>query len=117
MTNGAGKLAATIVLAASLSSLASVAPAAPISHALAIKNAVPTAVETVRARGECWRCSCGCRICCMADRAYYGYSPYYAAPYPYYAPPVASYCMQRYRSYDPASGTFLGYDGQRHPCR
>ena len=61
MTNGAGKLAATIVLAASLSSLASVAPAAPISHALAIKNAVPTAVETVQARGECWRCSCGCR--------------------------------------------------------
>ncbi|HLJ01712.1 MAG TPA: BA14K family protein [Bradyrhizobium sp.] len=27
-----------------------------------------------------------------------------------------SYCAQRYRSYDPASGTFLGYDGLRHPC-
>ena len=27
-----------------------------------------------------------------------------------------SYCAQRYRSYDPASGTFMGYDGQRHPC-
>jgi len=27
-----------------------------------------------------------------------------------------AYCTQRYRSYDPASGTFLGYDGQRHPC-
>ncbi len=27
-----------------------------------------------------------------------------------------SYCAQRYRSYDPASGTYLGYDGQRHPC-
>ena len=27
-----------------------------------------------------------------------------------------AYCMQRYRSYDPASGTFLGYDGMRHPC-
>jgi hypothetical protein len=25
-------------------------------------------------------------------------------------------CAQRYRSYDPASGTYLGYDGQRHPC-
>jgi hypothetical protein len=24
--------------------------------------------------------------------------------------------MQRYKSYDPASGTYLGYDGQRHPC-
>ena len=27
-----------------------------------------------------------------------------------------NYCAQRYRSYDPASGTYLGYDGQRHPC-
>jgi BA14K-like protein len=27
-----------------------------------------------------------------------------------------TYCAQRYRSYDPASGTFMGYDGQRHPC-
>ena len=28
----------------------------------------------------------------------------------------ASSCAQRYRSYDPESGTFLGYDGARHPC-
>lgn len=28
----------------------------------------------------------------------------------------STYCAQRYRSYDPASGTYLGYDGQRHPC-
>ena len=27
-----------------------------------------------------------------------------------------SSCAQRYRSYDPASGTFLGHDGHRHPC-
>jgi hypothetical protein len=27
-----------------------------------------------------------------------------------------AYCSQRYRSYDPASGTYLGYDGMRHPC-
>ncbi len=26
-------------------------------------------------------------------------------------------CAQRFRSYDPASGTYLGYDGQRHACR
>jgi BA14K-like protein len=33
--------------------------------------------------------------------------------------PVADggYCAQRYRSYDPASGTYLGYDGLRHPCQ
>jgi hypothetical protein len=27
-----------------------------------------------------------------------------------------SYCAQRYKSYDPASGTYLGRDGLRHPC-
>jgi BA14K-like protein len=27
------------------------------------------------------------------------------------------YCSQRYRSYDPASGTYTGYDGRRHSCR
>jgi hypothetical protein len=57
---------------------------------------------------------------------YYG-SPYYDDSYGYYddttvaaGPPAGddsvAYCMQRYKSYDPASGTYLGYDGQRHPC-
>jgi hypothetical protein len=42
--------------------------------------------------------------------------PYYAAPV-YAAPPdEVGYCMQRFKSYDPASGTYLGYDGMRHPC-
>jgi BA14K-like protein len=25
-------------------------------------------------------------------------------------------CMQRFKSYDPGSGTYLGYDGHRHTC-
>jgi len=29
---------------------------------------------------------------------------------------AGAYCAQRYKSYDPASGTYLGYDGVRHPC-
>jgi hypothetical protein len=29
---------------------------------------------------------------------------------------TGSTCAQRYRSYDPASGTFLAYDGRRHAC-
>ena len=29
---------------------------------------------------------------------------------------AVAYCAQRFRSYDPASGTYLGYDGMRHPC-
>jgi BA14K-like protein len=42
-------------------------------------------------------------------------------PAPVVEGPVAvagdtSYCVQRYRSYDPASGTYLGFDGLRHPC-
>lgn len=64
--------------------------------------------------------------------AYYGGPGYYAPGYyddGYYddgavvavAPaPVGDdavgYCMQTYQSYDPASGTYLGYDGLRHPC-
>jgi hypothetical protein len=31
--------------------------------------------------------------------------------------PDMTYCAQRYRSFDPASGTFMGYDGRRHPCQ
>jgi BA14K-like protein len=33
----------------------------------------------------------------------------------YAGDPVAS-CMQRFRSYDPKTGTYLGNDGQRHSC-
>ncbi|MEW6257852.1 MAG: BA14K family protein [Pseudomonadota bacterium] len=45
-----------------------------------------------------------------------------AAPPPavvYGGPPPGSavaYCMRRFRSYNPATGTYLGYDGRRHPC-
>jgi BA14K-like protein len=61
----------------------------------------------------------------------YGYSDTYATtPYGYsgtYAPPLASgtvvaqggsvaWCQAHYRSYDPASGTYLGFDGMRHVC-
>lgn len=57
-------------------------------------------------------------------RPYYGYpygyyqpyAPYpYAAPYPSYDGSVA-YCMRRFKSYDPVSMTYLGFDGYRHPC-
>ncbi|QOG19822.1 MULTISPECIES: BA14K family protein [Bradyrhizobium] len=26
-------------------------------------------------------------------------------------------CAARFRSFDPATGTYLGFDGNRHPCR
>jgi hypothetical protein len=79
----------------------------------------------------------------LAAPYYYGYGPYYGAPYyygpgPYAAPaygpgPAPGYgpgyapgpgpggdavalCVRKYRSYDPSTGTFMGNDGQRHPC-
>jgi hypothetical protein len=54
----------------------------------------------------------------------YGYAPtagYAYAPGPGYANSDedgddASYCQQRFRSYDSRSGTYMGYDGLRHSC-
>jgi hypothetical protein len=46
----------------------------------------------------------------------YGYAPGYVAVPPYVGGNEAAYCQQRFRSYDPASGTYLGFDGLRHPC-
>ncbi|PJG50192.1 BA14K family protein [Bradyrhizobium forestalis] len=71
----------------------------------------------------------GAAIGGLGSYAYYG-GGYYDDPYyydSYYDEPSvavvpdnggdsAAYCAQRYKSYDPASGTYLGYDGQRHPC-
>ncbi len=53
---------------------------------------------------------------------YYGPGYYYGPDYAYAPGPAyvvggdARYCMSRFKSYDPASGTYLGYDGYRHPC-
>jgi hypothetical protein len=57
----------------------------------------------------------------------YGYGYDYAPTYSYspgynayaYSPGGDSddaYCSQRFRSYDPSSGTYMGYDGRRHSC-
>lgn len=85
-------------------------------------------------RGGFWPgFAAGAAIGGLGSYAYYGggYGGYYDDPYyygdSYYDEPSvavvpdsggdsAAYCAQRYKSYDPASGTYLGYDGQRHPC-
>jgi hypothetical protein len=54
----------------------------------------------------------------IVEEPVYG-APVYGAPVyaePGYGASPEDYCARRYRSYDPASGTFLGYDGLRHPC-
>lgn len=51
------------------------------------------------------------------DNGYYDDTYVYdTAPTVTYSQGDASYCAQTYRSYDPSSGTYLGYDGLRHPC-
>jgi len=139
MSNTSRHLAAALLAATSIVTMPNLAPAAPIADALAIKNAAPAAVETVQWRGWGWGLGAGFVTGAIIGGAlanpYYGYGPYYyPGPY-YYGPPPAAYvappgpaygapaagdpvayCSQRFRSYDPASGTYLGYDGLRHPC-
>jgi len=59
----------------------------------------------------------------LASRPYYGYGAYAYGGEPYVVDEGYSsnggdvqYCMQRFKSYDASSGTYLGYDGDRHPC-
>ena len=57
---------------------------------------------------------------------YYDYDPGYAygPGYGYAVAPApvigvgnsVAYCESQFRSYNPATGTYLGYDGQYHPC-
>jgi len=50
------------------------------------------------------------------DDGYYGGGGYYGGA-PVSAPSDAvAYCMQRYRTYNPATGTFIGRGGIPHPC-
>lgn len=47
----------------------------------------------------------------------YGYGPGAPVGNVYgHDPRAVQYCAGRYRSYDPASGTFLASDGGRYPC-
>lgn len=43
-------------------------------------------------------------------------APVYGGPPPGYEGDPVAYCMSRFKSYDPGSGTYLGFDGYRHPC-
>jgi len=133
---------AAVVIAAGAPLLAGAASAAPLSGPLALKGTGAVApVENVqwRWRGGRWigpAVGFGAGLAvgsALAAPAYaygpgydaYGYDEGYdegyddgyvaAAPGPVGGDGVA-YCAQRFRSYDPASGTYLGYDGLRHPC-
>ncbi|MBO0751446.1 MAG: BA14K family protein [Bradyrhizobiaceae bacterium] len=117
------------VLAAGAATASATASAAPIADALAIRNAAETDVVPVWGRGFWWGFGPAFVGGAIVGGAI-ATAPYYYGPYPYYyyGPPVAygpgypapgsaaASCASRYKSYDPATGTFLGHDGQRHPC-
>ena len=110
--------------------------AAPIGQPLALSSPHSGLTEQVYWRGRGWGWGPGPFFGGLAAGAIIGgalaapyyYGPYYGpayypppgyAPAPAYGPPpgdAVAYCMRRYRSYDPNSGTFLGNDGYRHPC-
>lgn len=101
--------------------------AAPLGEPLAIAKATPNITQTVQWRGGGWGWGApvvggliaGAIVGGAIANAPYGPPGYYGPPPVAYGPPpgnAVAYCMQQYRSYDPRSGTYLGYDGFRHPC-
>jgi hypothetical protein len=135
---GATRIAAAVL--ASVALLPNAASALPTPHALVLKHAVSTQVETVGWRGRGWGWGGRAGYYEPYYRPYYTpyYQPYYYPRYYYYYPAPAyyyprayyyapvytaqiardavAYCIQRFQSYDLGSGTYLGYDGYRHPC-
>src|SRR5882762_4261845 len=137
------KFLALVVIAGSAAWLTGPAAAAPMSQPSTMQNAATPLVETAQFRrwGGGWRrWGPGIAAGAIIGGAIAGSSPWYGAygnnyPYGYYGPPSAyaydqgyydqgyeaapdsddvAYCQQRYRSYDPSSGTYLGYDGLQH---
>jgi hypothetical protein len=116
------------LLAGGLVVFTGVASAAPVGEPRALVKTVPTITETIYWRG--WGWGWGAPVAggliagaivggALAAAPYGYYGPgYYPPPVAYGPPPgdAVGYCMQRFRSYDPNSGTYLGYDGNRHPC-
>jgi BA14K-like protein len=132
-------LAVSASFASSVVVFTGAASAAPIGEPLAIIKAVPSVTQSVQWRGGGWGWGApvaggliagaiiGGALAAPYGPGYYPGPGYYGGPG--YGPPpgvaygpapvegdAVAYCMQRFKSYDPNSGTYLGYDGNRHPC-
>ena len=121
-------LTVSALLVASIAQFSGAARAAPIGVSAAITKAIPSTIQPVYWRGRGWGWGApvaggliaGALIGGALAAPYYGpgyYPGYYGVPA--YGPPpgdAIGYCMRRFRSYDPGSGTYLGNDGYRHPC-
>ena len=122
---------ATALLAMSVAPVANVASAMPVSKSVTVDNSATTNIQTVQYhhrgghghyRGDGAGVAAGLIGGMILGGMLAGPRYYDYAPGPYYGPgyygggdPVG-YCMRRFRSYDPGSGTYVGYDGYRHPC-
>jgi hypothetical protein len=127
-----------MTLAVALATAAVPAAAAPLAAGAAqFQSAAPSSVEQVRWRGHrgggvAAGIAAGMLLggLIASSPYYYGGPRYYYGPPGYYPPgyygPIyrhygpadwEAYCFSRYRSFDPYTGTYLGYDGRRHPCR
>lgn len=138
LRNGCAVAALALALPIAAMSSGHAAPLAP-AHATVLSAAGANSdISEVRYRGRGWGGGAGLglglaagallggAIAAGANPYYYGPGYYYGGPayYPAPAPVVVepygddavAYCMRRYRSYDPASGTYLNYDGNRYPC-
>jgi len=141
MTFSLKNIATSTMLVANLTGYAGTASAMPAIDRLQSQNASPSMVESVQWWGWGWAAPAvaggvlaGALVgSALARPYYYGpgpyyypYSPYYApAPAGYYAPGyygpradqgAVAYCIHRFKSYNPRTGTYLGTDGYRHPC-
>ncbi|MDQ2078614.1 BA14K family protein [Xanthobacteraceae bacterium Astr-EGSB] len=133
------KILAALLTVAVAPLFAGPAAATPISTPLALQNAATPSVEMVQYRRGGYRgghyggyrgghrgrgyggaglgivagALIGSAIVGATQPYGYGGRPgYVVAP----GGDAVAYCAQRFRSYDPGSGTYLGYDGLRHPC-
>ena len=125
-------LAAAALLAGSTAIAASnPASAAPLTRDSGLSDAATSQVTDVQFRGRGWRgghrgygyrggyyrrgTGTGAIIGGLAAGAIIG-GAIAAGQANAAAQQNAGYCAQRYRSYDPASGTYLNNDGNRYPC-
>jgi hypothetical protein len=142
--NTSSKFLAASLMVAAAPWLTLPASALPISSPLVLQAAVTPLAETVQYRRG-WRggyrgrgfggvgvglgiagAIIGGAIIASQPYGYRGYAPGYVYGPDYDERYVAAspsagedevvYCQQRFRSYDPGSGTYLGFDGLRHPC-
>ena len=139
MSKTVTSLLASGLLAAGLVAFVGSASSAPVVNPQALKSAAQenSNVESVRwygrrggygGYGRGWGYAgfaAGALVGGAFASRYYYPGPYYYDPY--YAPPPppaysysdgddVGYCMSRFKTYDPRSGTYTGYDGRRHPC-